>query len=317
MMNDILVSICCITYNHEPYIKQTLDGFVNQITNFKYEVLIHDDASKDYAQNIIKYYESKYPELIKPIYQKVNQFSIGNYYVNENFNFPRAKGKYIAICEGDDYWIDNYKLQKQIDFLENNPEYGLCYTKAKVFIQNKLSFANDTIGSDCCKYEDLFIKGNDIPALTTVFRKDLLFRYLNEINPENKYWLMADLPLWLWFTKNSKVMFLEDITSVYRVLENSASHFSDNEKLNKFWQSTFDVRKFYSDLYNDKVLFKQFKALFLYKKALESHNFISLIKSSNKISFKYLKLKDRIKDFFKCSKVIYYLYSKIKKKRVK
>ena len=100
---DILVSISCITYNHEKYIRDALEGFLMQKTDFKYEILIHDDASTDNTAKIIREYEEKYPDLIKPIYQKENQWSKGNYRISSTFNIPRAKGKYIAFCEGDDF----------------------------------------------------------------------------------------------------------------------------------------------------------------------------------------------------------------------
>lgn len=110
-----LVSITCLTYNHAPYLRQCLDGFVMQKTSFPIEILIYDDASEDGTQDIIREYERKYPDLIKPIYQTENQYSKG-VKVEFVYNYPRAKGKYIAFCEGDDYWTDPNKLQKQIDF---------------------------------------------------------------------------------------------------------------------------------------------------------------------------------------------------------
>ena len=121
MNEEIMVSVSCLVYNHAKYLRKCLDGFVNQKTNFKFEVLVHDDASTDGSQDIIREYEEKYPDIIKPIYQKENQHSKG---VANTFTyqFPRAKGKYLAYCEGDDYWCDEYKLQKQVDALENNPE---------------------------------------------------------------------------------------------------------------------------------------------------------------------------------------------------
>ena len=97
---------------------QCLDGFMMQQTNFAFEVLIHDDASTDGTTEIIKEYEAKYPEIIKPIYEEENQWVKGRR-GSAVFNFPRAKGKYIAMCEGDDYWTDPLKLQKQVDFLES------------------------------------------------------------------------------------------------------------------------------------------------------------------------------------------------------
>ena len=107
-----MVSICCLAYNHEKYIRKTLEGFVNQKTNFNYEILIHDDCSTDNTVNIVEEYRKKYPKLIKPIYQKENQHSKG-IKISNVYQFPRAQGKYIAMCEGDDYWTDMNKLQKQ------------------------------------------------------------------------------------------------------------------------------------------------------------------------------------------------------------
>ena len=126
-MDNILVSLHCLTYNHEKFIAEAIESFLMQETNFKFEILIHDDASTDRTAEIIKEYELQYPELIKPIYQSENQYSKGNSANTINhINLNRAKGKYIAVCEGDDYWIDPYKLQKQVDCMEKNPEYSLC-----------------------------------------------------------------------------------------------------------------------------------------------------------------------------------------------
>ena len=121
-----MVSVCCITYNHAKYIRDAIEGFLNQKTTFLFEILIHDDASTDNTAQIIREYELQYPQLIFPIYQKENQFSKGNSNNTLKFNVPRARGKYIALCEGDDYWTDPNKLQKQVNFLETNPDYSLC-----------------------------------------------------------------------------------------------------------------------------------------------------------------------------------------------
>lgn len=117
-----LVSIICNTYNHENYIRDAIEGFLMQETDFPFEIIIHDDASTDKTADIVREYEKKYPDLIKPIYQTENQYSKGCK-INSTFNFPRAKGKYIAFCEGDDFWVDPKKLSIQVNFLENNPDY--------------------------------------------------------------------------------------------------------------------------------------------------------------------------------------------------
>lgn len=125
MQDNIKVSITCLTYNHESYIRKTLEGFLMQKTNFQYEVLIHDDASTDDTANIIREYEKKYPNIIKAIYQSENQHSKG-IAIQNVFQKPRAKGKYIAFCEGDDYWCDPNKLQMQVDYMEKHPECYMC-----------------------------------------------------------------------------------------------------------------------------------------------------------------------------------------------
>ena len=132
MINDnITVSICCVTYNHEKYIEQALKSFLEQKVDFKYEILIHDDASTDKTADIIRKYEKLFPDIIKPIYQSVNQYSIGITNITQRYNFPRAKGKYIAICEGDDYWTDKHKLQRQVSILESHPNISICIHAAR------------------------------------------------------------------------------------------------------------------------------------------------------------------------------------------
>jgi glycosyltransferase involved in cell wall biosynthesis len=124
-MNAPLVSVCCFAYNHAHFIRKCLDGFIMQKTNFPFEVIIHDDASSDGTADSIREYEARYPEIIKPIYQTENQYSQGKIFFIETM-FPRLTGKYIAYCEGDDYWTYPYKLQEQFDFLETHPDYSMC-----------------------------------------------------------------------------------------------------------------------------------------------------------------------------------------------
>ena len=136
MESTIKVSVLCAAYNHERYIRKCLDGFVMQKTNFKYEVLINDDASTDNTAQIIREYEEKYPDIIKPIYQTENQYSKGVRITTEILG-PKAKGKYIAFCEGDDFWTDENKLQAQVEALEAHPECKMCVHKVKGFYDNQ------------------------------------------------------------------------------------------------------------------------------------------------------------------------------------
>lgn len=125
-----LVSIICTTYNHETYIRKCLEGFVSQKASFIFEAIVHDDASTDNTQQIIKEYQAKYPEIIKPILQKENQYSKGVDIIG-NFIMPLVQGRYIAMCEGDDFWIISDKLQRQVDYMEQNSKCSLCFTRAR------------------------------------------------------------------------------------------------------------------------------------------------------------------------------------------
>ncbi len=136
-----IVSICCSTYNHEKFICEALDGFLIQKCNFPVEILIHEDCSTDNTAAIIKEYQQKYPHLIKPVFQKENQYSKGIKPFT-HLLYPRARGKYIALCEGDDYWTDPYKLQKQVDVLEASQEYMFCLGGYKIIYQNKQESIN-------------------------------------------------------------------------------------------------------------------------------------------------------------------------------
>lgn len=120
-----LVTVVCTTYNQEDYIEDALKGFLSQQTSFPFEIIVHDDASTDSTPDIIKAYAREYPSIVKPIFQQVNQYSKGGMIVRDCI-LPRCRGKYIASCEGDDYWCDPSKLQKQIDFLESHPECPAC-----------------------------------------------------------------------------------------------------------------------------------------------------------------------------------------------
>jgi len=212
-----LVSICCLTYNHETYIKQCLDGFLMQKTNFPFEILIHDDASVDNTQNIIKNYELKHSDIIKPIYQKENQYSKG-IGVSRVYQFPRAKGKYIAMCEGDDYWIDPYKLQKQVDFLETHPEYVFSFHDSIILNQRtgeKRMRIGDRQIENTVDLKSLIIQ-NNIPTASIVFRNFLDYAQLPDwIGKISK----GDYGLCVLLAEEGPGKYLPEAMSVYRIHE--------------------------------------------------------------------------------------------------
>ncbi len=134
-MEEIGVSVLCAAYNQEKYIRQTLESLVMQKTNFPFEIIVNDDASTDKTPEIIKEYADKYPNIIKPIYQKENKYSKG-LSINIECLYPKAKGKYLAWCEGDDFWTDENKLQIQYDIMEKNPNCHLCVHKVQMIAEN-------------------------------------------------------------------------------------------------------------------------------------------------------------------------------------
>lgn len=241
--NPVLLSICCITYNHENYISQAIEGFLAQKTSFNFEIIIHDDASTDATASIVKKYEQEHPNLIKAIYQKENQYSQG-IKPWPNFVFPIARGKYIALCEGDDYWTDPYKLQKQVDFLEANPEYNLTCHRYQTYNETTKTLTED--GNEVC-----FTDGNeeglpfDAPyifkrwiskTLTVVFRKD--HDYSSVLA---QYQYARDVHLFYHILKNGKGFFFPFIGGVYRV--HGGGVFSASSQMDKLTKGSLIFRE--------------------------------------------------------------------------
>lgn len=241
---NILVSIICNTYNHEPYIRQCLEGFVMQKTDFAFEVLIHDDASTDKTAEIIREYEAQYPDIIKPIYQTENQYSKKTG-IMKTFQIPRVKGKYIALCEGDDYWIDPLKLQKQVDILEKDATITFVYSNFEN-VDEKGSLIDRPIYNGYVKKSysgDVFpklIRGNFIMTLTTCFRKEIFIsdEFLNAPT-------LIDYLLFLIASSKGNAIYLEEKTGCYRKHVNGLT----SSKPKGVNEATLKAFKFISELY--------------------------------------------------------------------
>lgn len=231
--NNILLSISCITYNQELFISQCLEGFLIQKTNFPFEILIHDDASTDRTADIIRDYEQKYPDIIKPIYQKENQYSKGVRGIAARFNFSRAKGKYIAICEGDDYWTDPDKLQKQVDFMEANPEYTLVYHRVNELWEESGIIKPETMNSsnEELSYTVLDLaKGNFIHTPSVLIRSNSID--FNKFTESSK---VIDYYYWMLCAQNGKIKYLPEIMAVYRISENSTWVLKTDISKTSYW----------------------------------------------------------------------------------
>ena len=246
MKEKILVSVIVPTYNQSEYLELTLLNIINQKTNFHYEIIISNDASTDNSDSVIQ-------DIIK---SKVNNENISIKYFNHEKNLSviknwmfcieQCEGKYIAICEGDDYWIDENKLQKQTDFLEQNHDYGLVFTNSKRINNNDIYENVIIIHPDDSKYKYL-LPENIIPTLTTLFRNDqqVIEEYFHLLNTKN--WTIADYPLWFLINKKYKIYFFKDYTAVYRITSNTTSRPNDVVKKYLNTRTTYEIRKYNID----------------------------------------------------------------------
>lgn len=222
-----LVTIRCITYNHEPYIRQCLEGFVMQKTTFPFEAIVHDDASTDGTAAIIREYAEKYPNIIKPIYETENQYSKHDGSLSRIMN-AHIRGKYVAICEGDDYWIDPLKLQKQVDFLESHPDYSICFHSA--LLKWEKGEYPDSIFYRVKEreyYGTEIFKRWIVATASVVFRKSVLDSNIYEKVLHEKRFIYGDNPLFLCAAKLGRIYGMKEVMSVYRKHEGGAVFFHD------------------------------------------------------------------------------------------
>ena len=165
---EIKISICCITYNHEKFIEKCIEGFLEQECNFRVEIIIYDDASTDQTSKIVKQFADKYPSIIQPIFSEKNQFSLGvnPYYA---YVFPKARGKYIAICDGDDFWGDKRKLSIQYEELDRDPNLVITFGRTRAIKADKVIEDFKSGAEKNLTSEDLML-GEPINTLTACFR---------------------------------------------------------------------------------------------------------------------------------------------------
>ena len=317
MKNNILVSICSITYNHAPYIRQCLEGMLMQKTNFDFEIIINDDCSTDGTTEIIREYAEKYPDIVKPIYHEENQYQKGVRAMFAKFVFPKAQGKYIALCEGDDYWIDPLKLQKQVDFLENNTDYALVYTNVHFYNQRKDILVKNHLTNISFipkNFTDHLTHASYIAPCTWVLRKEALLELGSNLFSDGSFVLA--LEIW----RKNKIHFLTESTAVYRILDNSASHQMNLESRFNYLKGVFSIQKLFLTKYKDDVenyiesknfiYSKMYNALFNISIALNKEDLLNemkeYFKNKGKI-FKYLIIKYRKFGFCTIFRFIYKL----------
>lgn len=210
----LIVTIRCLTYNHEAYIRQCLEGFVMQKTTFRFEAIVHDDASTDGTAEIIREYAEKYPDIIKPIFETENQYSKHDGSLRKILD-AYTHGKYVAICEGDDYWTDPYKLQKQVDFLESHPDYVMCSHRFNQYIQDKnLLEEEKNLTFQGADYDLKNLIGGKwlTQTLTVMYRRSAL-----DLKEYESYGMSMDIILFYALLKNGKGYCFPDIMGTYRL----------------------------------------------------------------------------------------------------
>ena len=264
-MKEIMVSICCLVYNHEKYLRKCLDGFVNQKCNFKYEVLIHDDASTDSSPAIIREYEEKYPDIIKPIFQTENQYSKG-VKISFIYQYPRAKGKYIALCEGDDYWTDPNKLQKQYEVMEQFSDCGICVHGVDAIYED--GRIKDRHYPDLRWIKPGVIKGDNLIKIACAgrytfqtssyfVRTSIILDYINPFPTFAQVAVSGDTPMLLFVGQRADCFYIEDTMSHYRhgsttSRKASAGYRNDKEKYKAHYQHQIDMMNEYDRFTNGK-----------------------------------------------------------------
>lgn len=252
------VSVICLAYNHEAYIRDALEGFVRQRTDFAYEVLVNDDASTDGTAAVIREYAEKYPEIIRPFYQEKNLYSQGIDIENAVLR-PFVRGKYLAYCEGDDYLCDPEKLQLQADFLDAHPEYSAC-------VHNSLGLV---IGSGQ-EPAPLFPQTGDRDIPFSLIAKGMSHAFHNNSIMARSQWCwdlpefyavanrygFGDYPFALWLAMNGKIRFLDRCMTVYRMRSNASSWsygvHNDYDKFKRFVTGELEMFQALRPLLNEE-----------------------------------------------------------------
>ena len=325
--NVIMVSVFCATYNHAKYLRRCLDGLIMQKTNFKYDIIVHDDASTDNTADIIREYEKKYPELIKPIYQRENQYVKG-FNAIKKYILKEASGKYIAFCEGDDFWIDKNKLQKQFDALENNQNCKMCVSTVRGVKESgeKLdkTFPSEIFASSILSPEDVL----RLLSKEYCFQTSSFFVYTDEYKKTTEHFLFQNIPVddWptlLYFSQIGYIYYLSDEMSCYRI--GSISSFTERqgqaslEQQNNYHLDMVKMIDKFNEMTNNRYysFCKTIKDRFyyyIYRNLLTEKNYKEIIKNS--VFKKFLEKEKKVDRYMiKCSYYcpwLVFLYNKIK-----
>lgn len=247
--SEPLLTIVCLTYNHAPFIRETLNGFLIQETDFPFEIVVHDDASSDDTPAIIREYAERYPRLIRPILQTENQYRQGVPFSTRLFAASQAR--YIAYCEGDDYWTDPHKLQIQVDFLERHRDYVMTYHDAAMFNSRgviRSPHISGKLRGDATALE--LMQGRHVSTLTVCFRN-----LIRELPPELEGVEVLDICWWSLLGAHGKGKFLEQIRpAAYRVHEGGIfSMRSSKQRIRMSLHAYYSLARYYHRIGNSEL----------------------------------------------------------------
>ena len=301
-----MISVGVMGYNQEKFVRQTMDCILAQQCSYPFEIVIGDDASSDNTRKILEEYQQRHPAIIRLLPKTPNKGVLKNY----ADVIKACTGKYIAFCHCDDYWHDPLKLQKQVDFLEANPEYGLVHTDADFYFES----TRTTLHSYHAKthpnmpegdvFEALLASKFSITTPTATYTKSAIDKYVDFNEFEKAGFLYEDLPTWLALSKHTKVKFLKDSTSTYRVIENSHSHSTSGDRKLYLLQGHYNMKMHFIKKYGVssevvrefeiKFNTQKFMMAYIWKKyevAAEAYNFLKKEKATTlKLRLKLLFL---------------------------
>jgi len=303
LVKEPLVSVKIITYNHAPYIAQAIEGVLQQETSFPFELIIGEDCSTDATREIVLEHQKKYPDIIRVITSDKNVGAIKN----SIRTLKACRGKYIAFCDGDDYWHHPQKLQKQVDFLESNPDYGMVHSDYDQLINRTGKIIRSIPKHDNVKiatdnfFEELLVK-NFIGTCTVCARSKLV----KQANINNyghfENWMMGDRPLWMEISRHSKIGYIDESLAVYRTLEESASMSKDIKKRLDFGKSSYAVRFYFIEEFGCSEKTKNI-VLRDYHRMILRYSSLLLDKKNARVSFEFLQTvendrEERAKSYF-------------------
>ncbi|WP_312433449.1 glycosyltransferase family 2 protein [Lacrimispora sp.] len=249
--SNIMASINCVTFNHGAYIRQALDSFLMQKTDFEFEILVHDDASTDGTGDILREYADKYPDKVKPLIQTENQYSQGIDNISGAFNFPRVRGKYIFMCDGDDYWTTPDKMQKQVDYMEAHPDCTLCIHSAKIKLVGKALTEKQMRpyrGNRVITPEEIVDKPSGYAMSSMAFPS----RLVKELPDYYVDCPVGDTPLQMMAAEKGYGYYMDEPMSAYRVgvagswtMEGKSGNYAKKQKI--YWERMKKVYEEFND----------------------------------------------------------------------